>query len=46
MQKILIFTNKEEVKPARDFAKMLITYLYNLPEQVKTAKSALDDLEI
>jgi hypothetical protein len=33
------------VAPAREFAKMLLTYLYTLPEQVKTAKSALSDLE-
>lgn len=39
------FTSKEEVAPAREFAKMLLTYLYTLPEQVKTAKSALSDLE-
>ena len=39
------FTSKGEVAPAREFAKMLLTYLYTLPEQVKTAKSALSDLE-
>lgn len=40
------FTSKQEVAPAREFAKMLLTYLYTLPEQVKTAESALRDLEI
>ena len=40
------FTSTQEVAPAREFAKMLLTYLYTLPEQVKTAKSALSDLEI
>ena len=40
------FTSTQEMAPAREFAKMLLTYLYSLLEQVKTAKSALSDLEI
>ncbi len=40
------FTSTQEMAPAREFSKMLLIYLYTLPEQVKTAKSALSDLEI
>ena len=40
------FTSAQEVSPAREFAKTLLTYLYTLPKQVKTAKSPLSDLEI
>ena len=40
------FTSTQELAPARKFIKMLLIYLYTLPEQVKTAKSALSDLEI
>ena len=40
------FTSTQELAPAREFVKMLLIYLYTLPEQVKTAKFALSDLEI